>query len=331
VNAAAIAGWGAAAGTRRVAAAELEREFGLKPGKISKGAGIESVARAAEGEDECSLAAQACEAALRAADTEIGAVECLIATSETRSGYPSLGAMLHARLLADSRSAVLDVGGGCLGVVNALAVAQSLLGAGSFRRILVASADVHSRILAPGRVKGEFGALFGDGASAFLLAPSEDGRPSYSLGAFLFGCDAGAAAAIRVELGRDLAMDVTFNGEELARAAVTRLQTLVEDLELRCGAARAAAGGFATHQPNPRLVDLLARQLRVPKEKFPQVARTCGNLGASTCGMALSLALEGCMAAPEEGRGPIFVAALGPGLLWGGTVLLPGAARAGAR
>jgi 3-oxoacyl-[acyl-carrier-protein] synthase-3 len=321
----AFVGWGAAMGARRVAAKDVEREFGLPAGKIAKGAGIESVARAAEDEDECALAARACEAALAAAGTDIGEIDCVIATSETHAGFPSLGAMLHARLLADSRAAALDVGGGCLGLVNALAVAQSLIAAGTFRSVLVATADVHSRLLTPARVKGEFGALFGDGASAFVLGPGSQGQgSSYCVGEFTFGCDAAAAPAIRVGLTRDLSLDLTFNGSDLARAAVTRLQELIEDLELKSGASRAGAGAFATHQPNPRLVDLLARQLRVPREKFPAVARTNGNLGSSTCGVALSMALTPCAARPVGERGPIFVASLGPGLLWGGTVLMAG-------
>jgi 3-oxoacyl-[acyl-carrier-protein] synthase-3 len=326
----AIAGWGAAAGARRVTAAELEREFELPAGKIGKGAGIESVARAADGEDEGTLAARACELALRKAGTDIGGVDCIVATSETHAGFPSFGGRLHAQLLADANCAALDIGGGCLGAVNALAVAQSLIAAGTFRAVLIATADVHSRILTPARVRGEFGALFGDGASAFVLTGADGEAGSYSPGEFLFGCDPTAASAIRVGLSRDLTLELDFDGGDLARAAVTRLQELIEHLELKSGASRAAASAFATHQPNPRLVDLLARQLRVPKEKFPAVARTHGNLGSSTCAMALSLALDESAARPANERGPIFVAALGPGLLWGGTVLLPDSATTGA-
>ena len=90
---------------------------------------------------------------------------------------------------------------------------------------------------------------------------------------------------------------------------------------MRTGAKRAAAASFATHQPNPRLLDLLARQLGVPREKFPQVARKFGNLGSSTCGVALALTLAQRDGRPVAERAPIFVAALGPGLLWGGLVL----------
>ena len=78
----------------------------------------------------------------------------------------------------------------------------------------------------------------------------------------------------------------------LARAAVERLEQIIADLELRTGEKREAATAFATHQPNPRLVTLLAKQLGSAVDKFPAVARKFGNLGSSTCGTALALALE---------------------------------------
>src|SRR5208282_3925089 len=89
--------------------------------------------------------------------------------SETHRAYPSLSAQLHSRLLARETCAALDVGGACLGLLNGLAVAQGLIVSGQARTILVGTSDVHSRIFRPGRVAGEFGGLFGDGASAFLL------------------------------------------------------------------------------------------------------------------------------------------------------------------
>ena len=84
-----------------------------------------------------------------------------------------------------------------------------------------------------------------------------------------------------------------------------------------------AVQGLATHQPNPRLVTLLAKQLDLPAYKFPLVAKTFGNLGSSTCGVALDAILQSARSHPAESRGPIFAASLGPGLLFGGGWLAP--------
>jgi hypothetical protein len=56
------------------------------------------------------------------------------------------------------------------------------------------------------------------------------------------------------------------------------------------GIPRDSVGSFATHPPNPRLVALLAEQFAFFPKKFPPIARTCGNLGSSTCGAALHAA-----------------------------------------
>jgi 3-oxoacyl-[acyl-carrier-protein] synthase III len=79
---------------------------------------------------------------------------------------------------------------------------------------------------------------------------------------------------------------------------------------------------FAIHEPNPRFVELLALRAKIPLEKIPLVSRTCGNLGSVTCGASLCTALGRIKANSPAPRLPlIFLAAVGPGLIWGGTYL----------
>lgn len=318
-----VVGWGAALGSVRVEAATVEREYSLSAGTLTKHAGIESVVRASPQQDEVSLAFSACQAALRMAALDVGDVDWVISSSETFLGYPSLAACLHSRLLLRDACGVLDVGGACVGLLNSLSVAKALLAAGMANRVLVATADVHSRALAAGRVPGEFGGLFGDGASAFVLGCAEgpDNAPAYRLGDFQFGCAGTFSSALAVGPGADGQIALKFAGEALAQAALGRLERIIADLELRSGFSRNEVSCFATHQPNPRLVELLARQANLPPEKFPLVAKTCGNLGASTCGVALAKALDTHGKKSADARGPIFLAAVGPGMLWGGGVL----------
>lgn len=319
----AIAGWGAALGSVRIEAAALEREYALASGTLREGAGIESVTRASATEDEATLGCSAARAALKTAGVDAGELDWIVSSSETFLGYPSLAACLHSRLLLRDACGALDVGGACVGLLNSLSVAKALLAAGMANRVLVATADVHSRPLAAGRVPGEFGGLFGDGASAFVLgcAGGPDDAPAYRLGDFQFGCAGAFSSALAVGPGADGQIALKFEGEALARAAVGRLERIIADLELRSGFSRDEVSCFATHQPNPRLVELLARQADLPPEKFPLVAKTCGNLGTSTCGVALAKALDTHGKKSAEARGPIFLAAVGPGMLWGGGVL----------
>ena len=319
-----LTGSSAALGSRLLASEEVDRAFGMPVGKLRNRAGIESLAYAGAGENELTLGARAAQEALSKSSCAPQQLDWIIATSETHHGYPSLSAQLHSRLLVRENCGALDVGGACLGLLNALAVAQSLIGSGRAEAVAVVTADVHSRTLTPARVAGEFGGLFGDGASAFLLhrATSNVGE-GYRLGDFLFGCAGQYAAAIQISDAKDGALAVEFDGEALSRAAITRMEKVLAAVELRSGITRTSVGGFATHQPNPRLVALLAKQCGVSLDTFPPIAKTCGNLGSSTCGAALHAALQAESKRSREQRKPIFLASLGPGLLFGGGWLTP--------
>jgi 3-oxoacyl-[acyl-carrier-protein] synthase-3 len=315
----------AATGSRVIPSEEVDRAFGMPIGKLRNRAGIESLAYAAEDENELALGAKAAQEALRAVSCGVQQLDWVIATSETHHNYPSLAAQLHSHLLARENCGALDVGGACLGLLNALAVAQSLIGSGQAQTVAVVTADVHSRTLTPGRVAGEFGGLFGDGASAFILRRASSSEPgtSYRLGQFLFGCAGQYAAAIQVSDDMAGGLKVQFDGEALSRAAITRLEKVITAVEFRSGIPRASVGGFATHQPNPRLVTLLAKQCDVSPDVFPPIAKTCGNLGSSMCGAALHAALHSASQQAHSVRKPIFLASLGPGLLFGGGWLTP--------
>lgn len=310
----------AATGSRVVPSEEVDRAFGMPAGKLRSRAGIESLAYAAKDEDELTLAAAAAQEALRAVSCGAQELDWIVATSETHHDYPSLSAQLHSRLLVRENCGALDVGGACLGLLNALAVAQSLISSRQAKAILAVTADVHTRTLTPSRVAGEFGGLFGDGASAFLLRGANGAGASagYLLGEFIFGCAGQYASAIQVSGEKDGGLAVQFDGEALSRAAITRMEKVITSVELRSGIPRGSVGGFATHQPNPRLVALLAKQCGVSLSTFPPIAHVYGNLGSSTCGAALHEILRSASKQTRGDRRPIFLASLGPGLLFGG-------------
>jgi len=320
-----IVGSNSAFGSRLVPSEQVDHAFGMPAGKLRHRAGIISLAYATKDENEGTLGAQAAAPLLPSGKEKGQGVDWIVAASETHHAYPSLSAILHARLGMPEACSVLDVGSGCLAIVQALAVAQALLVSGRGTRVLVASGDVHSRALRPGRAAGEFGGLFGDGASAFMLtsAKPETNRSAYRLGEFFFGCASQYAEAISVSDTGGTRLNVKFDGEALSRAAVNRMVKVLHEVERRSGLSRKEAGAFATHQPNPRLVTLLAKQLKVPASAFPPIAATSGNLGASTCGAALHAALQHSSKQPADQRKPIFMASLGPGLVFGGGWMVP--------
>jgi 3-oxoacyl-[acyl-carrier-protein] synthase III len=323
-----VIGSACAFGSRVVPSEEVDHAFGMPAGKLKTRAGIVSVAHVTKDEDEGTLGTQACRQLLQDTGEDKENLDCILAASETHHAYPSLAALLHAKLRLREDCNALDVGSGCLALLQTLAVAQALLVSGRAKKILVATADVHSRTLGPGRAVGEFGGLFGDGASAFLLSgkPRDSKSLSYRLGEFFFGCASKYAEAIAISESGKGRLDVQFDGDALSRAAVSRMEKVIDEVEHRSGISRDHVGAFATHQPNPRLVKLLAKQLGVSIKNFPPIGSTRGNLGSSMCGAALHAALHHAAAQPAEQRLPVFLASLGPGLIFGGGWMVPAGA-----
>lgn len=175
-----LIGWGSALGSRSVSAEEIERECGVGPGTFRQGAGIESVCRADKTENELVLGGRAAEAALSVANVVPDAIDFLVATSATFLAFPSLSASLHSLLLLPESCGTVDVGGACVGLVQALATAKALLRDSRRHVALVVASEVHSRRLSSPKVPGEFRGLFGDGACAFVLARPES-RPDDGL------------------------------------------------------------------------------------------------------------------------------------------------------
>lgn len=307
-------------GSRSIPSETIDQEFGMEIGKLRSRAGILSVSRVADDETEVSLGARAAQTALQMAGVAPASCEWLIATSETHHTYPSLAAELHDQLGLRDTCGALDIGGACLGLLHAFATAQAFVESGHARRILIVTADVHSRILTAGKVRGEFGGLFGDGATAFLVQVASDAsiRNNYAVGGMHFGCASQFAHAIQVEDQPDGRLGVVFEGEALSRAAISKLSQVIKDLERRSGVSREKVFGFATHQPNPRLVALLAKQIGVSRDRFPAIAEHHGNLGSSTCAAAMHRLLTATRQSEAPDRKTIFLASLGPGLLFGG-------------
>lgn len=322
-----IEGWGYALGSLRIEAAQIEKECALTAGTISERAGIRSACRAESSENEVALAQRAADLALDAADLEAGALDLLVCASTTFLELPSLAAALHNRLLLGESCAALDVGGACVGLLTALTVARGLMISGSHRATLVVASEVHTRRLISPAVPGEFRGLFGDGACAFVLLPSEQSQKNAStkIGDFVSGCSPALSSSLRVVMRQSGDVRVDFDGEPLASGAVMTLNQVIGKLEVTSGVSRSEVACFAFHEPNPRLTAVLAQRANIPPEKIARTAETSGNLGSVTCGVNLCTALTRLGEnRRSSARQVIFVAAVGPGLLWGGTYIISG-------
>lgn len=75
---------------------------------------------------------------------------------------------------------------------------------------------------------------------------------------------------------------------------------------------------FILHQANIRIIESVAKRLKVPMEKFPTNLERCGNISAGSVPVLLDEANRNGMLKRGD---RIVLAGFGAGLTWGATVM----------
>jgi len=151
--------------------ADLEKMIETSDEWIVARTGIRTRHIAAENETTCDLAEQASRQAIEAAGISLDEIDLIIvATTTPDKVFPSTACLLQQRLDIHGCPA-FDLQAVCTGFIYALSVADNFIKAGSARCVLVVGAETMSRIV-DWNDRGT-AILFGDGAGAVVLQPSE--------------------------------------------------------------------------------------------------------------------------------------------------------------
>jgi 3-oxoacyl-[acyl-carrier-protein] synthase-3 len=128
-----------------------------------------------EGEEPVDLAQKASERALEAAGRDAGDLDCIVlATLSPQADFPGTSFFLHERL-GVAEIPCFDLRAQCSGFVYALAVANGLIRAGTYERVLVVGTEVHSTGIDLTTHGRDVAVLFGDGSGAVVVEPNRDG------------------------------------------------------------------------------------------------------------------------------------------------------------
>jgi 3-oxoacyl-[acyl-carrier-protein] synthase-3 len=323
-NYAAITGWGLAVPERVLTNADLERMVSTSDEWITTRTGIRERRVAGAGERTSTLATEAGRRALAQAGMAPSAIDLIIlATCTPDRPFPATACTVQANLGIPGVAA-FDLSAACSGFVYGLSVATSMIRSGAARNILFIAADIFTHYI-NWRDRNTC-VLFGDGAGAVVLQPSDEpyGQLACVLGASgkdedLMAVDAGGtrlpATPELLEQGRQY---VYMNGREIFKLAVrgmgdSSLQALAvaglttEDIAL-----------VVPHQANARIIEATARRLDVPMERVFVNLDRYGNTSAATIPIAL-------VEAAQQGRikdgDNILLTAFGGGLTWASAVI----------
>jgi 3-oxoacyl-[acyl-carrier-protein] synthase-3 len=279
--------------------------------------GIRERRIAAETQALSDLSMPAIRQALEQAGSDGTDVDLLIVATVTPDMmFPSTSAILADQLGAKD-AAAYDLSAGCTGFMYALAQAYGMVASGLSKRALVVGGDVLSRIL--DWTDRSTVVLFGDGAGAVVLEPSEEA----GFLAFELGADGGGGEHLWLPGSGSRKFEdpdrlVKMNGREVFKFATRVLVSSAEAVLERCGAAVEDVDVYVPHQANVRIIDHATKKLRIPSERVVINVDRYGNTSSGSIPLALADAQADGRLQPGK---LVLMTGMGAGLTWGSALM----------
>ncbi len=275
-------------------------------------------------EDDCtsSMAAKAGKAALEAAGVspeEIGLI--IVATSTPDyATFPSTACLVQAALGCKG-SGAYDLQAACAGFVYAIEQARCWVKVNKGAKALVVGAETLSRVV-DWRDRGSC-ILFGDGAGAVVIGEAEDEGPQAHT---VLWADGNGASFIYRDGGTRLKPQpgmfpiptLVLQGHDVFAFAVRALAKVTNQLCEKLGTTPASLDRVFAHQANGRIIDAVARRMKLPLEKFYLNLETTGNTSAASIPIALDEAVR--KGELKDGMN-IVLCGFGAGLTYAGTYM----------
>jgi 3-oxoacyl-[acyl-carrier-protein] synthase-3 len=267
------------------------------------------------------LAAQQCldRAGVRASEVDL----ILVATITPDHASPSTACHLQRKL--GCIAPAMDLNAACAGFMYGLVTGAQFIATGGAQCALVVGAEVMSRTINPADVKTY--PLFGDGAGAVLLRPSQDqskGLQSYTLGAE--GCggqmlcipSGGSRQPLTpqaLEAGEHF---LQMEGRSVFKWAVRVVSDSTHDCLAYAGIKMTDIDLMILHQANIRIIDSAVSDLVIERDKVFVNLDKYGNTSAASIPLALDEARTTGQLKPGNRA---LLCGFGSGLAWGTAVV----------
>jgi 3-oxoacyl-[acyl-carrier-protein] synthase-3 len=244
------------------------------------------------------LAVRAARRALDSAHVNPAEIDLIVVGTITPDTiFPATACVLQDKLGA-TRAWGFDISAACSGFVYALTIGAQFIETGVHRKVLVVGADVMSSIV--DYQDRATCILFGDGAGAVLLEPSDDETGVLGFhnevdgwgGALLNMAGGGSAMPASHETVDRRLHYIRQEGQLIFRYAVRKMSDAPQRLLEHHSFTPADVDLFVAHQANARIIDAAARRLGMADEKVVKNVEYFGNTTAATIPLALGTALE---------------------------------------
>jgi 3-oxoacyl-[acyl-carrier-protein] synthase-3 len=308
---------------------DLQQRMDTSDEWIQQRSGIRERRHVAPGVNTSDLAYEASRAALDAAGCKPEDLDLVIvATLSPDHYFPGTSAFLQAKLGLESTPA-MDVRCQCSGFLYALNVGQLFVGSGQYNRVLICGAEVHSPALDMTTRGRDVAVLFGDGAGAAVLEPSDDPERGilsvhlHAQGEFAkrLWIEAPTMSETpyisheQIDAGR---IYPQMDGRFVFKHAVLRMPEVIREALTANAKSSSDVDLFVFHQANVRINEYAAQALEIPPEKLFNNIDKYGNCSAAS----IPMCLDECRRTGRLKDGDLVcLAAFGAGFTWASALI----------
>jgi 3-oxoacyl-[acyl-carrier-protein] synthase-3 len=319
-----ITGTGSFAPARILTNLDLEKMVETSDEWITSRSGIKERRIAENGIGSSDLAFEASKIALQEAGLEPERIDLILVGTVTPDyPLPSTACILQDKLKARN-AAVLDVVAACSGFIYGLSIASAFIAIGQYKNVLVIGVETLSKIT--NWEDRNTCVLFGDGAGAAVVSATTEDKGI--LGTFLSG-DGSLANLLHIPIGGtkipltrenfDLKQHyICMQGNEVFKSAVRAMDSAAKHIIQQVGLTAEKVDLLIPHQANIRIIEALAKRLKVSMDKVYVNIDRYGNTSAASVPIALDEARKRGVIKP--GSNTVLVA-FGAGFTWGSAAI----------
>ncbi len=268
------------------------------------------------------MATHAAEAALENAGITADELDMIIVATVSADTYvPSTSCQVQAAIGA-IRATCFDLNAACSGFLFAMNTAYAYIEMGMAKTILIIGAETLSREVDWSDRSSCI--LFGDGAGAAIMR-QEEGKGG--LIASVTGSD-GSQGDVLTCKGRGIQNPfhqskrkkdyLRMEGQAVFRFAVTMVPRCIKQILKKTGYDTEDIKFFVLHQANVRILELIAKRLKVDIDKFPMNLDRYGNTSSASIPILLDELNRNNLLEPGD---KIVLSGFGGGLTWGAVLI----------